>query len=509
MVWKPVLLSVVIRLVEASDAHGAAKLLRDIMGGGPARDFLHHWFLGGTPNVTRGLVGPIKQLSNGLKEQTFLSPPMRLGNGEIANKYMPTVWPEGHISVQAFTADLVKGLPDGSPPPLTPCCEGGHSASRTEAFLHHWTVNKWQLPEFMYKKIVEEGGVNYGLNGEGWDSVFADAGLNTGANGPCWDATLHTYFGIGNEVRGSPKKNGGTEEEAYEFPEPYGVVFDADYMRKSGQFMLLNNHIIDLRNVSDARGCSECECNVTGVSPWDPRYLGGIECCHSSDFDGGKCSLQPGIEKSNITYYIRYTLKFKDYDDSVLPLNVMTLEITDNNTEWSDLRATPGAYPESHAALKNDTEFNSLIVNGKAGIFGGYSTCHVEYYVPPCDPDKESCMHKVHNSWEIPFPMNIVFVRNHLHNGGVNMSTWSKQGNLCTGLTSYDENGWLSDISTCKLGTPKLPAPVHIDQGDRITISALYKQDRKPHFGVMGFSVVYAHRLDLKGHRDLRPDFWV
>lgn len=494
-------------VVESSGPHGAAQLLRDIMGGGSARDLLHHWFLGGTPNITAGMVGPVIQLPNGLKEQTFLGPPMRLENGEIANKYMPTVWPEGKISVRAFTADLVKSLPNGSHPPLEPCCGGGFSASRTEAFLHHWTVNKWQLPGFMYKKIVEEGGINYGLQGEGWDAVFGDAGLNSGANGPCWDSTLHTYFGVGNEVRGTPDKNGGTEEQAYEFPAPYGVVFDSDYMRNAGEFMLLNNHIIDLRNVSDVRGCSECECNVTGVTPSDPRYLGGIECCHSSDFDGGRCGLKPGAQKSNVTYYIRYTIKYRDYDDSVLPLNVMTLEITDNNTDWSDLRGTPGAYPQSHAALANDTAFNELIVNGKAGIFGGYSTCHVEYYVPPCGT-RESCVHKVHNSWEIPFAMDLVFIRNHFHNGGLNMSTFHKGKTLCTGLPQYDKNGFLADISTCKLGTSKLPEPVHVEEGDRITISAVYQQDQRPHFGVMGFSVLYAHRLDqMKGRRS--SGFWV
>jgi hypothetical protein len=367
--------------------------------------------------------------------------------------------------------------------------------------LHHWTINKWQLPGSVYKKIIDEKGIDYVLHwGKDWKTALellaADAGGNTGADGPCWTGTLHTYFGVGNEVRGNPLK---PDWVAYDFPEPYAVEFNSEDMKRYGEFMVINTHLIDVRNVTDIRGCTECECKLLNVTPLDPRYLGGLNCCHSTAHDGGRCPLKDGIKPSNETYYIRYTLKWREFDPStVAPLEVITLEMTDNNTHWSSF--LPLGFPESHKDMKEDRYFQEILNNGQSGDFLGHHTCHVEWTVPPC-PHGSSCLQKVHNSWEMPYPLDIVFVRNHLHNGAVNISTRVGDNRFCTGLPRYDPDNMLIDISTCRLGSPQFPQPVRAERGDRVSVEGIYSQDERRHHGVMGFSVLYAHRLDRGTHR--------
>lgn len=474
------------------EVSGLAALLRLVMGGGPVRDVLHEWLLGGTPNIKVGTQSEITTLPNGWKEQTFLSLPMGLKPGEIKNDYMPIPWPTGHIAVKAFTADLVKDV-NGAPPPPTPCCGGPTAATRNEAYLHHWTINKWQLPGFIFKSMVKNGGIPFEETGHLQDEMLvADAGMNTGANGPCPDGLLHTYFGVGNEVRGRPYANGGTELEAYEFPDPYAVVFDGDQMRKDGQFMILNNHIIDIRNVTDRRGCSECDCKVTGVDKGS-RYLGGLSCCHSTSADGGKCSVGADTDMTEQRYYIKYTLKWREFSSDVKPLEVMTLEMSDDNTQWSDIPA--GGFKESHEALKSDPALEKTIHDQHSGVnFMKNGSCHIEYFVPPCSKG-ETCVHNVHNSWEMPFPVDVVFVRHHFHVGGLNQTLSTKNTTFCESLPKYGSEGFLNDISTCAVGKKGWESPVRVEQGDRLISRAMYQQDDRPHYGVMGFSVVYAHRL--------------
>merc|ERR1719399_716160 len=169
--------------------------------------------------------------------------------------------------------------------------------------MHHWTVNKWQLPASLFKDIVKEKGFDYDLTLRkkiGFTEFLADTGLNSGANGPCWDSTLHLFFGIGNEVRSKTKEG----RDAYEFPDPYGIEFDGTMMRRKGEFMVLNTHLIDIRGARDRRACEECKCSELGTRGFLNVTTGGLSCCHSTDFDGGKCPIKPGTDLRNETYYI-------------------------------------------------------------------------------------------------------------------------------------------------------------------------------------------------------------
>merc|ERR1719408_121589 len=119
-------------------------------------------------------------------------------------------------------------------------------------------------------------------------------------------------------------------------------------MRNQGEFMVLNTHLIDLRGAPNKRACAE-----------------------------GKCPVKPGTELKNQTYYLRYTIKWRNWDRQTLPLEVITFDATDNNTKWGDLPWFPGGYAEKHDSLKNDPLSVATINDGRSGDFDGKRSCHI------------------------------------------------------------------------------------------------------------------------------------
>jgi len=473
-----------------SETSGLNAMVREIYGGSKLREFVHN-FMEPIPEMIVGsAAGKVTTTSSGQYEQTFVSPPMTLPNGYVANKWLPIDWPKGHVAIKAFAAEVVKAGADGEVPETTACCGGdSYVASRDEVFMHHWTVNKWQLPTSLFKEIVASGGLDYHLTLRekvGYIEFLAGSGLNSGANGPCWDSNLHLYFGIGNEVRTLTKEG----KFPYEFPDPYGVVFDSEKMRKQGEFMVLNTHLIDIRSVRDKRACSECSCEEMGVKGFLNVTEGGLSCCHSTFYDGGKCILQPDTTLGNQTYYIRYTLRWNDFSTATtLPLEVITFDATDNNTKWGDLPFIPGGMQQAHKELKNDATSLARVNDGRSGDFDGKRACHIEWYVPPCTAG-DDCTIKIKNSWTMPYPAQVVFLRNHFHAGGINMSTWTTGFN-CTGHGTYDDKDNLVEISTCAANAAHNLGVVQ--RGDEISVEAVYQQDHLPHYGVMSMSFVYVH----------------
>jgi len=476
------------------ETSGLSAMAREFFGGSKLREFVHMFGMEPLPDMIIGsAAGKVTTDATGMMEQTFISPAMTLSNGHISNKWLPIDWPEGHIAIKAFSAEVVKAGPDGEIPPPDACCGGQDTATRDEVFMHHWTVNKWQLPASIFKEIVKEGGLDYDLTLRkkvGFIEFLAGAGLNSGANGPCWDSTLHLFFGIGNEVRSKTKEG----RDAYEFPDPYGLEFDASMMRKKGEFMVLNTHLIDIRGARNRRACEECKCEELGSHGFLNVTTGGLSCCHSTTFDGGKCPIQPEVTHTNATYYIRYTLKWRPFNAATtLPLEVITFDATDNNTKWGDLPWIPGGFPEAHQAQKTDAVSMTTVNDGRSGDFDGHPSCHIEFYVPRCEKG-EACIHKIVNSWRLPYPIDIVFIRNHFHAGGLNMTSFAGSTFNCTGSGTYDKTGNLVDISTCAKGRSSWsPGTSLIQRGDQFSVEVNYKQDELPHYGVMAMSFVYAH----------------
>jgi hypothetical protein len=255
--------------------------------------------------------------------------------------------------------------------------------------------------------------------------------------------------------------------------------------------MVLNTHLIDIRGAPNKRACEECKCSELGTRGFLNVTTGGLSCCHSTDFDGGKCPTKPGTVHRNQTYYIRYTLKWKDFDATIKPLEVITFDATDNNTKWGDLPWIPGGTAQTHDAMKSDALTMKTVNDGRSGDFDGMRSCHIEYYVPPCQKG-ESCIHRIVNSWVLPYPIEIAFLRNHYHAGGINMTT-TAGSYKCTGHATYSEAGDLVDVSTCEKGYNEFSSNV-MQRGDQLSVESIYKMDEDlPHYGVMAMSFVYAH----------------
>jgi hypothetical protein len=466
--------------------------------------------------------GPIITHPDGLKEQTLMGPPLRLKGGEIVNNYMPLNWPEGKVHLKSYSGDIWKLAPGANISDIGP--DGFPNvtqASREEVYLHHWTLNKWQMGKEAYDAFCEQG--------RDFKDVGADAGQTHGGNGPCGMILLHFLFGAGNEVRGPPPSG---ENATYSFPDPYGIESDADDMHENGILMLLNTHIIDIRGVDNVRGCTECDCKVTGITPHARdtglplyNYTGGLECCHSTVGEGAVC---PSTGTESQYYFVRYTITWREPSDAVYsdapfkPLNAMILDQSDDGKQWYDPVPFPGTSKQEHLLLHDDpvsmaslTGLHSGMRNEDGHIAGikidaglfpkphikpriDFDThgCHVEYYVPECKKG-DLCQHRFRNDWKIPYDMEIVALHSHVHNGAINMTTSViGGGDICIGHPVY-KDGFLVETSKCVLGK-NMPDPFQVKKGQHIKVETFYNQDDQPHYGVMGYSMIYSHRLDLK-----------
>jgi hypothetical protein len=309
---------------------GFSKIEAELMPGGATHDLFY--VLRNSPyNATHpssGWRGPIKTLPDGSFEQTFLSAPMVLKPGEISNDYRPVHWPEGHIAITGFTGDVVKLKPGANlEPGVWPEVE---TSTRDETYFHHWTFNHWQANKKMFDGLA---------NGDPFDEsdgsiAFKDAGQNTGMQGPCMSGLLHFRFGGGNELRGAAPNI----SYSYELPAPYAFESDSDLMDRDGLIWLVNSHLIDVRNVTDFRGCTECDCKVTGghnkAGPW---YTGGLACCHSTPLDGSKCPVSTLDEDAiENTYFFKHTLHWNaaPWDPTTdKHVEAVTLDVSDNGPE--------------------------------------------------------------------------------------------------------------------------------------------------------------------------------
>lgn len=122
-------------------------------------------------------------------------------------------------------------------------------------------------------------------------------------------------------------------------------------------------------------------------------------------------------------------------------------------------------------------------------------SCHVEYWVPPCEAG-EPCVHRFVNSWKIPYDMEVVAVHNHFHVAAINMTTSVENAeDICVGLPTY-AGGFLIESSNCRAGRDS-HMPAIVRKGETVRVETFYGQDQRPHFGVMGFAMLYVHRSDI------------
>lgn len=238
---------------------------------------------------------------NQIKTAVFLSPKFVLGPGSVENRYHYNIdFPRGHIALKSFNAEVIDEA--GNPVPLH------------ETYLHHWVVARYY------------GRVGYNDSREPSESDY----FIVRNDGICQKGVLGQYFGLGSETRGT----------ATHIPDPYGIEIGnpADIPEGYEERWLLNVHAIDTRGVEDKLGCTECRCDLYNITvdeygrPLRPDYAGGLRCC----YDQTQCRVRPGFEGATRSLYLRYTVKWVEWDSSLVPVKIYIFDITDKWKRFND-----------------------------------------------------------------------------------------------------------------------------------------------------------------------------
>ncbi|XP_073281932.1 uncharacterized protein [Primulina huaijiensis] len=355
---------------------------------------------------------------------------MELEPGMVSNKnYLAIDFPQGHVAIKSFDAELVD--------------QDGKSVPLYQLYLHHWILIKYYQPT-----------LNASL-----PPIFGNI------SGVCSGNFLIQYFGSGSETR----------KTLSHVPDPYGIVSGNPSDAPAGyeEKWLLNVHAIDTRGVVDKVGCLECTCELYNMTrdenglPLPPDYYGGLSCC----LDGSRCRLKGGHQGGNRTYYLKYTVRYLDWDTSIVPVRVFVLDVTDIVTK----------------------------ANSSQGIVYQHD-CQVEYQVKSCSNtsllDKNCCTDTKSVSFILPRGGNLVYGVGHLHVGGESIALYGQGGrDICKSTTKYgtghkagDEAGYVVGMSTCY---PKRGS-VKISDGETLTLVSKYNSARR-HAGVMGlFNILLA-----------------
>lgn len=366
-------------------------------------------------------------------KEVYLSPEFVMEPGSVVNRFYHDIdFPKGHIGLKSFNAEVVDEA--GVPVPLH------------DTYLHHWLVMRYYL-----RIGVEDKGLSSNPKLHKSDYILV------GNSGLCEKQILGQYFGLGSETRKTPTH----------VPDPYAIEVGnpAEIPPGYEERWLLNVHAIDTRGAVDRLGCTECKCDLYNVTkdeygrPLRPDYEGGLYCC----YDRTRCKVKEGFAHSPRKLYLRYTVKWVDWDESLLPVKIYIFDITDT---WMPSKDTTGP-----------------ITRHK---------CKIEYEVEPCESSAVSagrCIDSKRKSFIMPKGGYLIYGVAHQHAGGVGSALYREDGRLlCSSMPSYgkgkeagNEAGYIVGMSTCY---PQ-PGSVEIFDGETLVLESNYSSSRK-HTGVMG-----------------------
>ncbi|XP_019088254.1 PREDICTED: uncharacterized protein LOC104726772 [Camelina sativa] len=399
-----------------------------------------------TTSPSQGFLGT----ENKIKSAVFLSPKLVTSPGSVSNSYFFDMdFPRGHIGLKGFDAELVDEA--GKPVPLH------------ETYLHHWNVYPYYARKGSSKLPRQEMFKNHGFSRKDPEtSLDSTSDIIIAKNGGLCMSTLIYYFGSASETR---------HTSSY-IPDPYAIEIDNPEERPDGyEFKWhLNVHAIDTRGVEDKRGCLECLCDLYNVTVDEygralrPGYKGGLACC----YDKTQCRVKSGFDNGEKTrnLYLKYTLRWVDWDNTVLPAKVYVFDVTDS---WK-------------RSVGDSQEHN----------------CHVEYEVKPCKSNGDGCIDVKKNSFMMPFSGYIIYGVAHQHVGGIRAALYRENGEgICTSMPKYgngvepgNEAGYVVGMTSC------YPAdPVKVSYGETLSLEVNYSSV-VGHTGVMGlFYILVAQQL--------------
>ncbi|CAN1254643.1 hypothetical protein LINPERPRIM_LOCUS8718 [Linum perenne] len=361
-------------------------------------------------------------LGNGynVKSATFLSPEFVLGPGSVENRFYISIdFPTGHIGIKSFDAEVVDQF--------------GNSIPLHETYLHHWALFRYHVT-----KIV--GANNSTVR------LIRNSGI-------CQGTVVGQYYGIGSETR----------KTSTHVPDPYAIHVGnpADIPDGYEEKWLLNIHAIDTRGVEDSLGCTECICdlyNVTKDERLRPDYIGGLHCCE----DHSQCKLKQGFQGPRRSLYLRYTVKWVDWDDGILPVQIFIFDVTDTG------KRQPGSTTE------------------KGPEYG----CQVVYDVASCE-SHGWCVDVKKTHLRMPTSGYVVYGVAHQHTGGIGSTLYRKNGEaICNSAPMYgtgdeagNESGYIVGMTTCY---PE-PGSLKLTAGEELVLESNYTStSTRGHIGVMG-----------------------
>ncbi|CAN1254668.1 hypothetical protein LINPERPRIM_LOCUS8723 [Linum perenne] len=356
-------------------------------------------------------------LGNGynVKSATFLSPEFVLGPGSVENRVYTSIdFPTGHIGIKSFYAEVVDQL--------------GNSIPLHETYLHHWILARYHVTK-------STGGAN---NSTG--TLVRNSGI-------CQGTTLGQYFGLGSETR----------KTSTHVPDPYAIEVGnpTDIPDGYEEKWLLNVHAIDTRGVEDSLGCTECLCDLYNVTKYESlpsNYIGGLRCCK----DHSQCKLKQGFQGSRRSLYLRYTMKWVDWDNKILPVQIFIFDVTDK---------------------RENNLYKCLVFK-------------VEYDVASCE-SHGWCVDVKKTHLRMPTSGYVVYGVAHQHTGGIGSTLYRKNGEaICHSAPMYgtgdepgNESGYIVGMTTCY----PVPGSLKLTAGEELVLESNYTStSTRGHTGVMG-----------------------
>ncbi|CAH1423087.1 unnamed protein product [Lactuca virosa] len=363
-------------------------------------------------------------LENGVKSKVYLSPKITQHPGSVSNKfYYDIEFPKGHIAIKSFNAEVVD--------------EEGNPVSLQETYLHHWVAVR-----YYQRKGIKEAKYNGNLGFHQSDFVIA-------RNAGVCSKGLTQFFGLGSETRKTDTH----------VPDTYGIEVGNPLQVPNGyeEKWLFNVHAIDTRGAVDAMGCTECRCNLYNVTkdeygrPLKPDYVGGLFCC----YDGTQCKVKNGVQSVKRNLYLKYTVEWVDWSDSIIPVNIYIFDVTDT---WENT---------------------------------GIHDCLIEFNVEKNENGITTNDFTSTRRSKVNFPISgdVVYGSAHLHSGGIGSALYGEDGRvICSSRAIYGEGneagneaGYIVGMTTCY---PK-PGSIKITKDEVLTLESNYSSE-KSHTGVMG-----------------------
>lgn len=356
------------------------------------------------------------------RTKTFLSPGLNSRPGNVNNKYFSVDAPSGHFVTVDFDAELV--YENGEPVPLS------------DVYLHHWVLFEYAAPEgrnAALHELKEMASMNPAL-------VYRGGVITRPVVKQAW------------------AKGGETRHLNSTMPSPYGIVSGGDGIKTQWK---LNVHGIDTRGALHPMACTECRCDLfTGGNRTNvpDHYPGGLFCC----VDESRCQLRDDVNGDDAslerTYHLKYTWTFVDYDECVIPLTQMTMDVT--------------VSPEK---TRGTVEYN------------------VEGHCKPEDLHKPECVDVKEVVVESRLGGDMVYAVSHLHAYSLDSSLYGEDGRLIChsspiyghGKAAGDEKGYVVGITHCNpsFGSGNLGK---VKKGEKLRYRVKYTRVAGPHTGVMG-----------------------